>query len=69
LEVISAEAADLRKTVAFLEEKIDAERTLLMKHKANADMAEACKESWEAKLQSANTEIGKLKGDCANFGE
>ena len=69
LEVISAEAADLRKTVAFLEERIDAERTLLMKHKANADMAEACKESLEAKLQSANTEIGKLKGDCANFGE
>ncbi|KAG2560463.1 hypothetical protein PVAP13_8KG062900 [Panicum virgatum] len=62
LEVISAEAADLRKTVAFLEEKIDAERTLLMKHKANADMAEACKESLEAQLQSANTEIGKLKG-------
>jgi len=62
LEVISAEAADLRKTVAFLEEKIDAERTLLMKHKANADMAEACKESLEAQLQSATTEIGKLKG-------
>ncbi|RLM58216.1 hypothetical protein C2845_PM18G01740 [Panicum miliaceum] len=62
LEVISAEAADLRKTVASLEEKIDAERTLLMKHKANADMAEACKESLEAQLQSANTEIGKLKG-------
>jgi chromosome segregation ATPase len=62
LEVISAEAADLRKTVASLEEKIDAERTLSMQHKANADMAEASKESLEAQLQSANTEIGKLKG-------
>ncbi|XP_066335035.1 filament-like plant protein 3 [Miscanthus floridulus] len=62
LELISAEAADLRKTVASLEEKIDAERTLSMQHKANADMAEASKESLEAQLQSANTEIGKLKG-------
>ncbi|CAD6257977.1 unnamed protein product [Miscanthus lutarioriparius] len=62
LELISAEAADLRKTVASLEEKIDAERILSMQHKANADMAEASKESLEAQLQSANTEIGKLKG-------
>jgi len=62
LELISAEAADLRKTVASLEQKIDAERTLSMQHKANADMAEASKESLEAQLQSANTEIGKLKG-------
>ncbi|CAN6362397.1 unnamed protein product [Urochloa humidicola] len=62
LELISAEAADLRKTVTSLEERIDAERTLSMQHKANADMAETSKESLEAQLQSANTEIGKLKG-------
>jgi chromosome segregation ATPase len=62
LELISAEAADLRKTLTSLEEKIDAERILSMQHKANADMAEASKESLEAQLQSANTEIGKLNG-------
>ncbi|XP_062197363.1 uncharacterized protein LOC133900274 [Phragmites australis] len=62
LELVSAEAADLRKTVASLEEKIDADRALSMQHKANADMAEATKESLEAQLWSANTEIGKLRG-------
>ncbi|WVZ54096.1 hypothetical protein U9M48_004956 [Paspalum notatum var. saurae] len=62
LELVSAEAADLRKTLASLGEKIDAERTLSMQHKANADMAEASKESLEAQLLSANAEIGKLKG-------
>jgi hypothetical protein len=58
LKVISAEAADLRKTMASLEEKIDAEITLSMQHKANADMAEASIESSDAQLQAANTEIG-----------
>ncbi|AQK58552.1 Putative DUF869 domain containing family protein [Zea mays] len=62
LELVSVEAADLRKTVASLEEKIDAEITLSMQHKTNADLAEASKESLEAQLQSANTEIGKLNG-------
>uniref|UniRef100_A0A0A9FPF9 Filament-like plant protein n=1 Tax=Arundo donax TaxID=35708 RepID=A0A0A9FPF9_ARUDO len=62
LELISAEAADLRKTVASLEETIDAERTLCMQQKANADMAEAAKESLDKQLRSANKEIGKLRG-------
>nr|CAB3489249.1 unnamed protein product [Digitaria exilis] len=67
LELISAEAADLRKMVASLEEKIDAERTLSMQHKENADIAEASKELLEAQLQSANVEIGKLKGIVQNL--
>ncbi|KAL6870891.1 hypothetical protein ACP4OV_014739 [Aristida adscensionis] len=62
LELVSAEAADLHKTVVSLEGKIDEERTLSMQHKANADMAECAKESLEAQLWSANTEIGKLTG-------
>ncbi|KAJ1274588.1 hypothetical protein BS78_05G073200 [Paspalum vaginatum] len=62
LELVSAEATDLRKTLASLEEKIDAERTLSKQHKANADMAEASKESLDAQLRSANAEIRKLKG-------
>jgi hypothetical protein len=44
--------------MASLEEKIDAEITLSMQHKANADMAEASIESSDAQLQAANTEIG-----------
>ncbi|XP_062182638.1 filament-like plant protein [Phragmites australis] len=62
LELVSAESADLCKTVASLEEKIVAERNLSMQHQANADLAEATKESLEAQLQSANTEVAKLRG-------
>jgi chromosome segregation ATPase len=62
LETVSADTADLHKTVASLEEKIDAERSLAMQHKANADMAEAAKESLDTQLCSANKEIGKLRG-------
>uniref|UniRef100_A0A453HLX5 Filament-like plant protein n=1 Tax=Aegilops tauschii subsp. strangulata TaxID=200361 RepID=A0A453HLX5_AEGTS len=62
LESTTAEVANLCKMVTSLEEKIDAEKTLLVQHKADSDMAKAAKDTLEAQLRSANTEIGQLRG-------
>ncbi|KAG8090720.1 hypothetical protein GUJ93_ZPchr0011g27115 [Zizania palustris] len=67
LESTSVELANLHKIVASLQEKIDAERILSVQNKTYADMADAAKESLEAQLRSAHTEIEELKGSIESL--
>lgn len=62
LESTSVEVVNLRKTVASLGRQIDAEKTQMAKYKADAEMAEAAKDTLEAQLRSAHTEIEQLRG-------
>ncbi|XP_062202200.1 filament-like plant protein 1 [Phragmites australis] len=61
LELMSTQTTELRLTVASLEERVQAERSLSLRQKANAEAARNAKEEMEAQLCSANTEMGKLR--------
>jgi hypothetical protein len=60
LELVSAEAAQLRVTLASLQKRIETEKALSVQYKAKLDAACSVKESLEIQLYSANAEVQNL---------